>query len=208
MNKFSDKLPLWYRQFVLSMEGGLVNHPRDPGGLTNKGVTLATFKRLAQIAKIKIDQNENVVDRLKALTDHEWSLIQDYFYDLATHGGKMPLLCSCYATELMWWSGNVFVLQRAVANLIHKYKSDLGEVPPGFIDGYPGPTTSKTTAMVAAVVGELNVCEEIYKVHIGWVGTSLCQWRPEFCEGWSRRCREFIVLLRNNNNNGKAYKPF
>jgi lysozyme family protein len=30
--------------FLLNNEGGLVNDPADPGGLTNKGITLRTFK--------------------------------------------------------------------------------------------------------------------------------------------------------------------
>ena len=31
--------------FILSWEGGYVNDPCDAGGATNKGVTIATWKR-------------------------------------------------------------------------------------------------------------------------------------------------------------------
>jgi lysozyme family protein len=31
--------------FTLNEEGGLTDNPNDPGGLTNKGITLATFQR-------------------------------------------------------------------------------------------------------------------------------------------------------------------
>ena len=32
------------KSFILSWEGGFVNDPRDLGGATNKGITIATFR--------------------------------------------------------------------------------------------------------------------------------------------------------------------
>jgi lysozyme family protein len=54
-------------KLVLKHEGGFVNHPRDPGGATNKGVTIATFRRM-------IDRNATVAD-LKNITDAQLSSI-------------------------------------------------------------------------------------------------------------------------------------
>jgi lysozyme family protein len=48
-------------QLVLVHEGGYVDHPRDPGGATNKGVTLDVFRRFYGPSKTKND--------LKAITD-------------------------------------------------------------------------------------------------------------------------------------------
>lgn len=38
----------WYK-YMRRWEGGYVNHPNDPGGETNKGITLRTFKSLANM---------------------------------------------------------------------------------------------------------------------------------------------------------------
>lgn len=56
MNNSKRAIPL-----ILKHEGGFVNHPSDPGGATNKGITLATFRRY-------IKPGGTVVD-LKALTE-------------------------------------------------------------------------------------------------------------------------------------------
>lgn len=45
---------------VLDYEGGFVNHPKDPGGPTNLGVTLANFRRFVK--------PDGTVDDLKRLT--------------------------------------------------------------------------------------------------------------------------------------------
>jgi lysozyme family protein len=45
---------------ILEHEGGFVNHPNDPGGATNKGITIATFRQYIK--------TNGTVDDLKALT--------------------------------------------------------------------------------------------------------------------------------------------
>ena len=53
---------------VLVHEGGFVDHPQDPGGATNKGVTLAVFQRFFGAAMTTAD--------LKAITDDQ---LQDLY---------------------------------------------------------------------------------------------------------------------------------
>ncbi len=55
---FADSL-----RHVLVHEGGYVDHPKDPGGATNKGVTLAVFQRFHGESMGK--------DDLKAITDEQ-----------------------------------------------------------------------------------------------------------------------------------------
>nr|VFK58255.1 MAG: Lysozyme family protein [Candidatus Kentron sp. UNK]VFK68336.1 MAG: Lysozyme family protein [Candidatus Kentron sp. UNK] len=48
---------------VLIHEGGYVDHPKDPGGATNRGVTLATFRRFYGASMTK--------EALKSITDEQ-----------------------------------------------------------------------------------------------------------------------------------------
>ena len=54
--------------FVLSFEGGFVNHPNDKGGPTNKGVTIATWRK---VGYDKDGDGDIDVDDLKLITDEE-----------------------------------------------------------------------------------------------------------------------------------------
>jgi lysozyme family protein len=55
---------------ILEDEGGYVNHPDDPGGATNKGITIATFRRYIKrdgtIADLKALTTQQAVDVYKA----------------------------------------------------------------------------------------------------------------------------------------------
>lgn len=53
-------------KFTLAFEGGYVNHPKDPGGHTNKGVTLTTLRRYrpgATVADLKAI-SDDLVERI------------------------------------------------------------------------------------------------------------------------------------------------
>lgn len=63
---------------ILVHEGGYVNHPRDPGGHTNKGVTLATLRRYkpgASVADLKAISNDLLYQIYK---DGYWDEVKAY----------------------------------------------------------------------------------------------------------------------------------
>lgn len=53
---------------IQKWEGGFVNNPYDPGGATNKGITLNTYKRFC------LDNNRPIpsVEDLKNISDKDW----------------------------------------------------------------------------------------------------------------------------------------
>ncbi|MEM1039411.1 MAG: glycosyl hydrolase 108 family protein [Pseudomonadota bacterium] len=67
---------------VLKHEGGFVNHPKDPGGATNKGVTLRTFRRYVK--------SDGSVADLKRLTDRQARLVYRRHYWDAIVGADLP----------------------------------------------------------------------------------------------------------------------
>ncbi|KMM74174.1 N-acetylmuramidase [Xanthomonas sp. NCPPB 1128] len=72
---------------LLKHEGGFVNDPVDPGGATNKGITLATFRIYAK----SLLQLEPTLDNLRALTDAQAVVIYKTCYWNAVHGDEIAL---------------------------------------------------------------------------------------------------------------------
>ena len=65
-----------YMPTLLEHEGGFVNHKNDPGGATNRGVTLNTFKKYS----IGVLGVEPTIDNLKRLTDSQAGAIYEVGY--------------------------------------------------------------------------------------------------------------------------------
>ncbi len=66
-------------RFVLAREGGFANHPADPGGATQAGVTLATFRQW-------VDDPAATIDQLRAISDAQLAALYSVNY-------WMPLRC-------------------------------------------------------------------------------------------------------------------
>lgn len=97
--------------FILSFEGGFVDHPNDKGGATNKGVTIATWRA---VGYDKDGDGDIDVDDLRLLTDadvvgrvlrpHYWNrwkadairsqsvanLLVDWVWASGAHGIRIP----------------------------------------------------------------------------------------------------------------------
>jgi lysozyme family protein len=67
---------------VLKHEGGFVDHPSDPGGATNKGVTIATFRRY-------VKPGGTVAD-LKRITDEQVATVYRRHYWEAVRANELP----------------------------------------------------------------------------------------------------------------------
>lgn len=74
---FQRALPL-----VLKHEGGFVHHPNDPGGATNKGVTLATFRAYVKPG--------GTVEDLKRITDEQVATVYYRHYWAAVNAVALP----------------------------------------------------------------------------------------------------------------------
>ncbi|MDC9825687.1 glycoside hydrolase family 108 protein [Devosia sp. ZB163] len=67
---------------VLRHEGGYVNHSKDPGGPTNMGITLATFRKWVK--------REGTIADLKAITREQVAKVYRSVYWNAVRGDDLP----------------------------------------------------------------------------------------------------------------------
>lgn len=73
--------------FVLRHEGGFADHPEDPGGATNFGITLATYRGWARRNGLP----EPGVDDLKSIPEIHVFDIYRHGYWRACHGPDLPV---------------------------------------------------------------------------------------------------------------------
>lgn len=147
-------------KLVLAHEGGWADHPKDPGGATMKGVTLATYRKYRPGA---------TKAHLRAISDGDLAMIYRAGYWNKVKGDDLPAGLDLVAFDAAVNSGpgrGARWLQEA-----------LGVNP----DGVIGP---KTIAAAKDAHKEA-VIDRACSIRLNWLRT-LPHW-PTFGKGWSRR---------------------
>lgn len=159
--------------FVLQWEGGYVDHPKDPGGATNMGITHKTLSAWRRVPVTK--------DDVRALTRGEAALIYEARYWIKVWGSHLPEGIDLVTFDWAVNSGP----RRAVRAL----QRTIDATP----DGWMGPKTMgalRRTLDVGRGVKVRIVDEMCDRRQAFYEG--LRTW-PTFGKGWTRRneaCRE------------------
>ena len=146
---------------VLLSEGGYVNHPNDPGGPTNMGVTLATYRKWVK--------KGGTADDLRGITREQVAKVYRSVYWNAVKGDDLPSGVDYAVFD--------YAVNSGPGRAIKALQGVLGVEP----DGEIGPVTlaALKTASPVTVVNELCTQRlEFLK--------NLSTW-PTFGKGWSRR---------------------
>lgn len=168
---------------MLKHEGGFVNDPVDPGGATNKGVTMETFQSCAK----RYLGIEPTLENLKALTDAQAGKIYKPLYWDKIRGDEI---------EPQELANIVFDFQvNAGANaskLLQRVLNDLGAKPPLAVDGAIGSTTM-------AALTSMDQTEVYRRYKQGRIDyyEDLVAKRPalgKFLKGWLNRVNSFPDL--------------
>jgi lysozyme family protein len=172
-----------YFPTLLKHEGGFVNDPVDPGGPTNKGITLVTFQGSAK-KYLGIDPT---LDNLEALTDAQAAEIYKPLYWDKVRGDDI---------ELQELANIVFDFQvnagGTASKLLQRVLNELGAQPPVAVDGDIGAGT-----MAALNRMDPKAVYRRYKQSRIDYYQDLVARRPsqvKFLNGWLKRVNSFPDL--------------
>lgn len=146
---------------VLKHEGGYVNDPKDPGGPTNKGVTLATFR-----AYVKPTGS---IDDLKKITDAQVGVVYRRHYWSKVMASDLPGGVDYAVFD--------FAVNSGPARAVKFLQRALGAVQ----DGKVGPATLKD----AREADRNGLIDTICDMRLKWLRT-LPTW-GRFGKGWTAR---------------------
>ena len=163
---------------ILRFEGGFVDDPTDPGGETNKGITMQTFQHCAH-ELLGIDPTS---DNLRALTDAQAGIIYRALFWNKMNGDDFQLqelaniVCDFYVNA----GTHATVLLQRVLNGMGAHVAEDGAIGPASIQA-------------------LNALpqQEVYrKYKQGRIDyyQNLGQRFPQFVQGWLNRVKAFPNL--------------
>ena len=149
---------------ILKHEGGYVNHPNDPGGPTNKGITIATYRRY-------INQH-GTIDDIKRLTTAEAVEVYRHQYWNKVKADELPVGVDYAVSD--------FAVNSGPSRAARYLQACVGVAQ----DGQIGP---KTIAAVAGVSPE-RLVDDICDRRMAFL-RALSTW-SKFGKGWTRRVSE------------------
>ena len=151
--------------FILRWEGGFAFDKDDLGGITNKGITLTTFRSI-------FGKNKTAND-LKRMTQAQWNVVfKSYFWDKWKADQIIDQNVANILVDWLWCSGayGIKIPQRVLGVSV---------------DGIVG---AKTIAAVNATDGKV-LFDKIKEERISFI-ERICQTRPQnkkFENGWLNR---------------------
>lgn len=184
--KFKAFLPT-----ILKHEGGFVNNPADPGGATNKGITIATFQKYGE----SLLAIEPTLENLKKLTDEQAGLIYEQIYWNKLSGEEMKDVQVAYQYVDFYinaGSNAIRTMQRTLTGL-------------GKSVNVTGIMDHDTLDAINALNGE-QLFNAFRSRRIQYY-EHLVQKKPQmeqFLKGWKNRANSF-VYSSNGISEGKSY---
>ena len=166
---------------ILKHEGGFVNHPKDPGGATNKGITLATYRAWRNEHGLK-----TTIADLKAIPDSDVAAIYAIKYWNVIRGFDIPTGLDYAVFDFAVNSGPY----RSATFL--QYLSGVNDV-----DGYIGPLT------IGAIYSKLDAGADLKEIMHQYCDArinflkSLKHW-DTFGKGWTSRVEDVRTQAIND----------
>ena len=163
---------------LLRFEGGYVDDPTDPGGETNKGVTMATFQRCSH-QLLGIDPTSQ---NLQSLTDAQAGIIYRSLYWNQINADDFQLqdlaniLCDFYVNA----GTHATVLLQRILNTMGAHLIEDGGIGPASIQAL-------------AILDQVAVYRQYKQGRIDYY-QSLGQRFPQFLHGWLNRTNAFPDL--------------
>lgn len=159
----------YIKPFILKWEGGFANHPADPGGATNKGITLTVFRRYFG--------SDRTVEDLKNITDEQWDYIfkSGYYNKMNANyinNKSIALLC----VDMCWGSGSI--------TAIKKIQKCLGTTADGIV--------GKKTLTLLNADDSYGVFQKLWNMRRDWF-YAIVKNRPSsivFLRGWLNRLND------------------
>lgn len=161
---------------LLRWEGGFVNDPDDPGGATNFGVTLNTWKRVGHDKDGDGDIDAEDIRKL-SLADAK-GVLKKYFWDKCHADDIRSQSVAEMLVDFMYNSGGV---------AIYKLQKTLGIVQ----DGVIGPQTLR---VLNSHPNQRQVFEQLKQYRLQYIDYIISR-KPrlaKFSRGWKNRINSYV----------------